>query len=285
MGTNARATPISHGALELVADSQSIPPGREFKLGLHFQLEKGWHIYWVNPGDSGEPPRVEWHLPAGLNPGVIEWPTPQRFQSSTVVDYGYEDAVLLMVPVNVDASLKPQRSAQIGATVKLLVCSHEMCIPGQAELSLTLPVRAGLPVPDNKDASLFTAAQKSLPQAPPQTWKLTAAQTSDSFVLSANFGRRSAGGEITSAMFFPLVESEIRNSAPQKLVSQKTNFQLTLRKSDQLLNPPAWLRGVLVVSFGNSQPDRTFSIDVPVSKNLPVRNPGATKMSSAVGVR
>ena len=57
---------IPHGTVELLAERQGIQPGHEILLGLYFRLEKGWHIYWINPGDSGEPPRLEWHLPAGL---------------------------------------------------------------------------------------------------------------------------------------------------------------------------------------------------------------------------
>ena len=63
----AEGTPIPHGTLELIAQNQWIAAGHTLDLGLHFQLEKGWHIYWVNPGDSGEPPRVKWQLPTGLN--------------------------------------------------------------------------------------------------------------------------------------------------------------------------------------------------------------------------
>src|ERR1700685_3110278 len=73
-GTQAAATPIPHGTLELVAENQWIAAGHDFHLGLHFQLEKGWHIYWVNPGDSGEPPRVRWQLPPGVSVGAVEWP-------------------------------------------------------------------------------------------------------------------------------------------------------------------------------------------------------------------
>jgi thiol:disulfide interchange protein DsbD len=110
----AEGTPIPHGTLELIADKQWLASGGAIDAGLHFQLEKGWHIYWINPGDSGEPPRVDWHLPGGVTAGAMEWPTPQRFQtSSSIVDYGYVDAVLLIVPLHVDASLAGQATAQI----------------------------------------------------------------------------------------------------------------------------------------------------------------------------
>src|ERR1043166_2385755 len=52
----------SHSTVELVAPQKSLAPGRSFWVGLHFKLEKQWHIYWINPGDSGEPPKVDWRL-------------------------------------------------------------------------------------------------------------------------------------------------------------------------------------------------------------------------------
>src|SRR5712692_4813107 len=103
----ASAASIPHGTVELVAENQWIAPGRQTYFGLNFQLEKGWHIYWVNPGDSGQPPRVEWHLPAGLNAGEIEWPAPRRFRTSNIVDFGYDRAVMLLVPIR-DHNRNPQ---------------------------------------------------------------------------------------------------------------------------------------------------------------------------------
>jgi len=115
-----------------------------FTLGLHFQLEKGWHIYWINPGDSGEPPRVTWELPAGLTPEVMEWPAPRRLGTSSIVDFGYEDAVMLIAPIHAEVSLPAQRPTRLGAEVRVLVC-REMCIPGKARLSLTLPIKSQPP--------------------------------------------------------------------------------------------------------------------------------------------
>ena len=87
----AEGTPIPHGTVELIAENPWITAGHKLDLGLRFELEKGWHIYWVNPGDSGEPPRVDWQLPAGLTAGAMEWPAPRRLGTSSIVDFGYED--------------------------------------------------------------------------------------------------------------------------------------------------------------------------------------------------
>src|ERR1700674_3627462 len=124
----ASAAPIPHGTVDFVAENQWITPGRQTYFALNFQLEKGWHIYWVNPGDSGQPPRVEWHLPTGLRAGEIEWPAPRRLGSSPVVDFGDDDAVMLLVPMHASSGLPTNQEVKLGAEVRVLVCSR-ICIP------------------------------------------------------------------------------------------------------------------------------------------------------------
>jgi hypothetical protein len=75
------------------------------------------------------------------------------------------------------------------------------------------------------------------------------------------------GRQISNTVFFPLDESQINNSASQKVVPAATGFEMTLPKSDQLLKPIARLRGVLVLSA-----DRAYTIDVPVSKPAVLKN-------------
>jgi DsbC/DsbD-like thiol-disulfide interchange protein len=254
--TQATGVPIPHGTLELIAEKDWITAGHPFNVALRFELEKGWHVYWVNPGDSGEPPRVTWDLPASIKAGAIEWPAPQRLGTSTIVDYGYQDGVTLVVPMRADATLSSQNPVQIDADVKVLVC-REMCIPGKAQVSLTLPVKLQPPPASAQSTHFFTEARKAWPQPALASWKFFISQTNDSFVLTANLGRK-----ITDAIFFPLAESQISNAAPQTLVPTATGFTLTLRKSEQLLKPIARLKGVLVLS--GEQP---YSIDVPIGKS------------------
>src|SRR5260370_8790901 len=94
--SRASAASIPHGTVDLVAENQWIAPGRQTYLGLNFRLEKGWHIYWLNPGDSGQPPRVPWHLPDGLSAVEIASPAPPRVGASTIVAFRYEVPVILL---------------------------------------------------------------------------------------------------------------------------------------------------------------------------------------------
>jgi DsbC/DsbD-like thiol-disulfide interchange protein len=253
LGARASAVSIPHGTVDLVAESQWITPGSQTYFGLNFRIEKGWHIYWVNPGDSGQPPRVEWLLPAGFSAGELEWPAPRRLGTSTIVDFGYDDVVTLLVPMRASSTLPTNQAAQLGAELRVLVC-REICIPGKAQISLTLPIKSMLPEVDARTSKLFTAARKSLPRRAPSGWEFKVSDRKDSFVLTAKLGRQT-----TRATFFPLEESQVDNSAPQKVVPVASGFELTLRKSDQLLKPIDKLKGVLELSA-----NQTYVIDVAV---------------------
>jgi DsbC/DsbD-like thiol-disulfide interchange protein len=262
------------GTLELVAENQWIAPGHAINLGLHFQLEKGWHIYWVNPGDSGEPPRVKWQLPAGVAAGEMGWPTPRRLGTASIVDFGYEEDVMLIVPLHAEAGLAAQGpaqgTAQIGAEVKVLVC-REMCIPGKAQLSLTLPVKSQPPAPDAQTAESFAAARKAMPRSAPASWRISVANVGDSFALTARLTEH-----VAQASFFPLEESQIKNAASQHFVAAPGGFRLTLQKSDQLLKAIARLKGVLVLAG-----DRGYIIDVPVGKAVAARHDDDIEIGTA----
>lgn len=98
--------PPSHARVELLSQLASVKPGSDLQLGVHFILEKGWHIYWINPGDSGQPPSFKWHLPPGFKAGEIRWPRPERLQpSKELVDYGYDGEVLLPLAIHAPSGI------------------------------------------------------------------------------------------------------------------------------------------------------------------------------------
>src|SRR4051794_44375 len=69
---------VAHLRVQLVLPDSSLRPGQQSKAGLYFKLEPGWHVYWKNAGDSGEPPRMKWMLPDGISAGSLQFPTPKR---------------------------------------------------------------------------------------------------------------------------------------------------------------------------------------------------------------
>jgi DsbC/DsbD-like thiol-disulfide interchange protein len=252
LGSGARAqTPAeSHAKVELISDGNPGATTKVIWVGLLFHLDQGWHIYWQNAGDSGEPPKVSWNLPPGFRAGAIRWPQPMRLGSGSVVDYGYEDEVLLMARIEQPLGSRAGAAIPIAADVEYVVC-REVCIPGKAHLTL--------PDPATSEASewrgLFERARAHLPKAAPASWKLSATSDMDHFVLSAE-----TGSQVESATFFPLGPNQIENSARQEFASTGNGFRLTLQKSDQLMKPISTLKGLVVLG-----PGQAFEVAVPVA--------------------
>src|SRR5271154_892488 len=55
----------AHVTAELAASAAVASTQGSNQIALVLHLESGWHVYWVNAGDSGEAPNVDWVLPAG----------------------------------------------------------------------------------------------------------------------------------------------------------------------------------------------------------------------------
>lgn len=247
-----------HARVELLSRQASVKPGSELQLGVHFKLEKGWHIYWINPGDSGQPPSFKWQLPPGFSAGEIQWPRPDRMQSSPeVTDYGYRDEALFMASIHPPQSINGEqlRGLRFAVEVKWLIC-REVCIPEHADLELFL--HAGATKENSATAKLFADAKKLLPMPMPQRWAVRAESRKDDFLLTIR-----AGKPITRADFFPLDPGQIDNPAPQKFQPSHPDATLTLKKSDLLIKPITILRGVLIIPGGPA-----YRIEAPVRQPI-----------------
>jgi DsbC/DsbD-like thiol-disulfide interchange protein len=247
-----------HARVELLSRQTTLHPGSDLQLGIHFILEPGWHIYWINPGDSGQPPSFQWQLPPGFTAGEVQWPRPERMQSSAeLADYGYHDEALLMVPIHTPPFINDEQSRGLRFAVeaKWLVC-REICIPEHADLELLL--HSGAIKENPATARLFADAEKLLPTAIPHGWKAVAESRKDDFLLTI-----AAGKPITKAIFFPLDPGQIDNPAPQALQPTASGVKITLKRSDLLLKPTSVLRGVLVIPGGPA-----YRIEAPVRQPI-----------------
>src|ERR1700749_2161873 len=124
----------------LVSEVTSVGPGQTFWVALEFDIRDGWHTYWRNPGDSGEPTKLAWQLPAGFSAGDIVWTTPHRFEIAPLVNYGYAKHAVHLVQVTAPKDLKAGSAIPLAAKASWLVCS-DVCIPEDANLQL--PLQAG----------------------------------------------------------------------------------------------------------------------------------------------
>ncbi|WP_226648508.1 protein-disulfide reductase DsbD family protein [Microbulbifer variabilis] len=105
------------------------------KIGFYFEVDPGWHVYWRNPGDSGEAPRFDIEA-QGASFGKIEWPFPTRLRVEHFTNLGYEGNVAYLF------DLRPKFGApkvSLNTDLEWLVCKVE-CIPGRGTMTLSRPV-------------------------------------------------------------------------------------------------------------------------------------------------
>lgn len=156
----------------LRSETTELRPGTTTWFALDFVLDPDWHMYWNGRNDSGLPPVVTAHLPAGFEMGPVEWPAPSRHVApGGIVDHVYWERATLLFPIRVAENVASAGAAggPVGGEVELafevdwLVC-HEMCIPERRTVRMRLPVRRGDGAPPlGPDAPLFAAARERLP--------------------------------------------------------------------------------------------------------------------------
>lgn len=233
-----------HAVVTLVSEDASLKPGAPVWVGVLFEMEPGWHIYWVNPGDAGDPPRVKWELPAGFKANDIRWPVPVRLTLGPVIDYGYEGRVLLALPIDVPADYKAGTAVTLAADVRYVICK-DVCIPARSRVSLALPAAAGSGPASRR--ALFTETRGRWPQTLPPGATVTASAKNRQLTLTVNTGKSEP-----SASFFPLDLDQIDNAAPQKATGTPTGVQLALQPADPDGPALTALRGVLVLGGGRA---------------------------------
>ena len=132
---------VGHVRVALIPETTGWSAGAAQLVGLRFELDEHWHLYWAGLNDSGLPIEVEIDADAGLEVTPLPWPAPERLvHEGDLVDHVYHDAVTLLYEVRVAEDAGPA-PLTLRARADWLVC-REACVQGDAELSLELPVHA-----------------------------------------------------------------------------------------------------------------------------------------------
>jgi len=206
----AQAPGEQHVRIDLVAESDRPAPGSEVTLALASVPEKGWHAYWLNPGDAGLPARAEWTLPQGASTGDFRYPVPQRLMIAGLMNYVYEGPFAPLVTLKVPADAKG--AFPIRLKLSYLVCTEAICVPGKADLSTTLQIGDGSVAPDRR--ARFDAWRAALPK--PLGSEGTYQVTGKALRLAVPFpAAAKADGE---GYFFPATHGAFDYAAPQKVV-------------------------------------------------------------------
>lgn len=252
-----------HLEARLISERSQIVPGDRFQIAVEATPDEGWHFYWQNPGDAGQPPFIEWRRTDGLTVSDFQWPLPERLPviPGEIMDYGYSDREILFMTVTAPEVLPS--TVRLEGDLKYLIC-EEVCIPEELEVSLSIAVR------ESPDQSIYA-----------ETLALAATDLPVPFAGTANFEASDAAIELylqdpslesaISIDFFP-VNNEIVHAADINIVRNGDQAVLTF-KPDPFNKTGATFEG-LVVATDTSGSRTGYSISAI---------PGAVPVVAGVG--
>lgn len=221
----------------LVADTTAIVPGKPFQVGLLLKMAPTWHTYWQYGGDAGFPTTLDWTLPPGFAAGPIEWPLPERLKEPGDIEvYAYGDETMLLVTIVPPSSLA-EKTVTLRAKSSWLVCA-EICIPGKADLELTLPVA---PSAEPANQELFARYRAELPSAEPPPYKLAWTKGKDGLGLEISGLPPSAPVDV-----FPIPAADQQVQHPATTVTGPGSAVVAIPGVDSI-------QGVLVVGAGGDR--------------------------------
>lgn len=247
--------------IELIAEDESIQLNHPFWVAIKMSIDPDWHTYWKNPGETGAPVSINWELPPGFEVLSVEWPFPHRFESNSMIGFGYENEVYFL------AKLLPSQAGStektLKATLKWIVCSDSQCVPGEKTVSTQLVEKTQAPVSNAAHQSAFKQARTKLPikmqniQAERKDNLLRFTLPSDSLEKNSTL----------QAYFCPDVDSSIDHHSKTlvTLDPQTSSFTVTLQETDENTSPER-LKGVLVM---DSEEPLAMAIDAPIQNAAP----------------
>ena len=233
-----------HVHLSFVPESQTILPGKSFRVAVIQTIDPHWHTYWRNPGDSGTAMKISWTLPPGFRAEAMEWPVPERVPAGPLVNFGYSGKAVFLQNFTAPKAL-PSGPLTFTADVELLVC-RDICIPEISRHSFTIGGEGGAVA----DAALFAQAAKDQPARIPVQARyheqggdlVLHLESADSSVMNAL--------RMGSADLFPEEWGVIDNPEKTRVTSDKNTITLLHRRGIRSLDEISVLRAVIAFPDG-----------------------------------
>jgi thiol:disulfide interchange protein DsbD len=257
----------------LLLSAETAKPGDLVWAGVELKMAPGWHTYWRNGGDAGLPTTVAWTLPPGVSAGEINWPIPKKSVTlagdTPLYTYGYEDQVVLLVPIKLAADLRPG-PVELSAEVAWMECK-DTCNRYTAKVSAGLTAGGG--DKPSASAALLELWRARLPQtnapAPAAArWESAAPGGSRAVIIDWESGNKPAD-------FYPY-EGQEAGVLGATDISRGEPGHVRLRKMVKKGEGP-WperLTGIVVYTNDLQQP-------AAVEVSLPLQKPAAGATSPA----
>ncbi len=143
------------------------------RLGVYFEPDEHWHVYWKNSGDAGLSTQIKWKLSTEngkqWSSTEMTWPVPEVFVqgNGAITTYGYGSVLHEVdVPEAFWASVLSSKEAlKVEADLNYLTCKVE-CIPGMHSLSLDVQPADVVVADDGDVLELFNEYAGRVPVSP-----------------------------------------------------------------------------------------------------------------------
>lgn len=237
----------SNANARIVFEGYSLEENRIIPIGILIELEKDWHIYWRNPGDSGMPTSIDFDLPNGITVSEIKWPAPKAFEYDGLASYGYEKEVLLLADLSVPENYNLS-SIEITANLKSLICK-DVCIPFNTTVSTEIDISKEFKS-ENRISGLFFEARNNLPEVKHNID--FSVKIDDELITLIIQNPEINPAEIESLYFLPYDNGIFKNSIDQKFIQNENKIELMVEFDHFRIEEPKEIYGLLVYVFGNS---------------------------------
>jgi thiol:disulfide interchange protein len=282
----AQSTPVRDKNVEarLVASVSAIQPGVPFTLGLQFTIDRTWHTYWANPGETGIPTSLELTLPEGFTAGPLQFPVPKKFITDygfgvREAGYGYETSVIHPMTVTPPATLTPGQKFTLSGKSAWLMCDPNTCVPGKADLSITLEVAAAsAPSPE---ATAIASAVSRLPQPVAAPAKVALEGTNVVLTATLPAGSIPEGAKLA---FHPLKNQVFDTFADATVTVAGETVTISGPKHETLTAAPTEFAGVLAIEVPGKKTGfeiSTSGVSAAADPQAPAETPNKTSEGEA----
>ena len=130
-----KAEPVNtgHAYVSLIKFNYQESENKNSLIGIKMDMQKNWHTYWKNPGDSGGPIKIKWDTDENIKINEIKWPRPELIPYEPLMTYGYKDFVIFPFEYIKKGSL----NSKIKLNVDFLICD-DVCVPEKAFIETSL---------------------------------------------------------------------------------------------------------------------------------------------------
>jgi DsbC/DsbD-like thiol-disulfide interchange protein len=234
----------SLASVTLEAADRSFSPGAPLEIAIIIDLAEDWHAYWVNPGDAGLAPSIEWDLPDDWIALPVRFPLPRQFEYEGMISYGYAKRAVLLSAVLPGPAAK-RDTATIRARATVLVC-NESCIAVRdtAVLRVARAMSGNRIARADTAAHLFDSARRRMPRADlllSGKWEVH-----DKRVI-LNIAADTLTRTLAQPLFFPRTQGVFDYAAPQRVSRRgEDTLSITWSLSPLFAGQEGGIEGVIV---------------------------------------